>query len=430
MWKKLLLFVVVAAIAAAGAYWYLDREKQADRNGAPGGHPSVEPTPAATSPASAEPGETSDPGRNSDAEIRAIMDRMTLSEKIGQMMIVGVAGTDYDDETDSLIHDYKVGGFLFNKHNLATAADAVRYLNRIKRENAANPLPVFLGIDQEGGRVSKLPEVKAFPPSLDVGATNDPRFANRIGIVTGTALRRFGFNMNFAPVLDIHSNPQNPVIGDRSFGSDADLVSRLGIETMKGLQAQQVISVVKHFPGHGDTSVDSHLELPVVNKSRQELDQLELIPFRRAVGEGADAVMIAHILLPKLDPEYPSSLSHEMITGLLREQLQFDGVVVTDDLTMDAIAGHYDMGKAAVLSIKAGSDLIMIAHGYDRILAALKAVHDAVTSGEIPEERIDASVERIIRLKWKYGLEDTELPMVDVDELNRLVEETIASHLD
>jgi len=257
MWKKLLLFVVVVAICATGAYWYLNRDKHVDRNGEPGGHPSVDPTPVATSPAPTEPDETSDPAQKSDAEIQAIIDRMTLSEKIGQMMIVGVAGTDYDDETNSLIHDYKVGGFLFNKHNLATAADTVRYLNRIKRENAANPLPVFLGIDQEGGRVSKLPEVKAFPPSLTAGEKHDPQLANQLGRVTGQALKRFGFNMNFAPVLDINSNPQNPVIGDRSFGSEADLVSRLGIETMKGLQTQHVISVVKHFPGHGDTSVDS-----------------------------------------------------------------------------------------------------------------------------------------------------------------------------
>ncbi len=217
----------------------------------------------------------------------------------------------------------------------------------------------------------------------------------------------------------------NPVIGDRSFGNNADIVSQLGIETMKGIQSENVIAVVKHFPGHGDTATDSHLELPKVNKTLQELEQLELIPFQQAIQEGADVVMIAHILLPEIDATNPSSMSEVIISDILRSQLGYDGVVITDDMTMQAITDHYDIGVAAVQSVKAGSDIIMVAHDYNKATAVFDAIRAAVEKGEISEERINDSVIRIIQLKEKYQLNDNQIQDVDVNAINQQIQNVL-----
>src|SRR5699024_7365807 len=171
-----------------------------------------------------------------------------------------------------------------------------------------------------------------------------------------------------------------------SFGDNPDIVSKLGIQTMKGIQSQHVIPVIKHFPGHGDTDTDSHLELPEVDKNYDELADLELIPFKNAIEDGADVSMIAHILLPKIDPDYPSSMSKEVITNILREDLDFDGVVITDDLTMGAITDNYDIGKAALQSVQAGSDLMLVAHDYENVANVFNTLKEAVQNGELPEE--------------------------------------------
>ncbi|UZN01027.1 hypothetical protein OL548_18860 [Lysinibacillus sp. MHQ-1] len=202
-----------------------------------------------------------------------------------------------------------------------------------------------------------------------------------MGQLLGEQLKAFGFNLDFAPVMDVNSNPNNPIIGDRSFSNKPDIVSQLGIQTMQGLESQQVIPVIKHFPGHGDTSVDSHLELPKVSKSLDDLTKLELIPFKAAIDKGVDVVMVGHILLPKIDQQYPSSMSKEIITGILRNQLGFDGVVMTDDMTMKAITNHFNIGQAAVDSVKAGNDIILIAHEFANVTAAIDALKAAVKNG-------------------------------------------------
>src|SRR5690606_22430849 len=265
-------------------------------------------------------------------------------------------------EEEKLIHQYKVGGIIVNKKNITSPSQMVAYMNSLKEENKNN-VPLFFGIDQEGGRIAKLPgDLRAIPSHFEIGKQNDPSFAFEIGTVLGKLVSSFGFNVNFAPVLDINSNPENPVIGDRSFGINPDVVSKLGIQMMKGIQGENIIPAIKHFPGHGDTSVDSHVELPVVQKTMAELEQMELIPFKQAIAEGADMVMIAHILLPSIDPKFPSSMSEAIITDLLREKIGFDGVVITDDMTMEAITNSFDIGKASVMSVKAGADIVMVAH--------------------------------------------------------------------
>ncbi|MGM0852869.1 MAG: beta-N-acetylhexosaminidase [Bacillota bacterium] len=352
-----------------------------------------------------------------------ILSTMSLDEKIGQMIIAGVNGTQDGENTKTLIQQYKVGGFIFFSDNLSGPHQTVQFLNKMKEDNVNNPLPLLLSVDQEGGNVTRLPGgLVNFPTNKKIGALNDPDISFEVGTILGMELKEYGFNLDFAPVLDVNSNPNNPVIGDRSFSDHPDIVSELGIQTMRGIQSEGILSTIKHFPGHGDTSVDSHLELPVVNKSIQELESLELIPFKEAINNGADLVMVAHILLPKIDDTYPSSLSKNVITDLLRKKMNYNGAVITDDMTMKAITNNYGMGQATVQAVKAGSDLILIAHDYNKALAAMDALKKAVQNGEISEGRIDASVNRIIELKQAYKLEDIQTGEVDLLKLNQSIE--------
>lgn len=355
-----------------------------------------------------------------------ILEEMNLDEKIGQMIIAGVPGTSLDVNTKSLINDNKIGGIIFYENNLDNPKQSIQLVNDLKAENWKNSLPLFISTDEEGGKVSRMPGgLTDLPNNDEIGLVNDEVFSFEIGSLLGKELNAFGLNLNYAPVLDVNSNPRNTVIGNRSFGNNPELVSEMGIQTMKGIQSQQIISVVKHFPGHGETAVDSHFELPKVNKQLKELSELELIPFENAISSGADVVMVAHILLPALDQVYPSSMSKEIISNLLREELNFSGVIMTDDMTMKAITDNYDIGNAALQSVEAGSDIILVAHDYYKVVATIKAIKSAVEAGEISEERIDESVNRIIQLKLKYKLNDERVPDVNIDELNEEIQKVL-----
>ncbi|MBP1948583.1 beta-N-acetylhexosaminidase [Virgibacillus litoralis] len=351
---------------------------------------------------------------------KALIKDMSLNEKIGQMIVAGISGTTLTKNTKKLVNHYKIGGIILYRENMQTPDQTVKLTNKIRAENSDNHLPILLGVDQEGGEISKLPgDLNEIPGNGKIGDRNNQEYSYKIGAHLGKMVKSFGFNLNFAPVLDVNSNPDNPVIGERSFGEDPKVVSNLGIQTMKGIQSQGTISVIKHFPGHGDTSVDSHLQLPTVNKTLMELENLELIPFKKAINNGADVVMVAHILLPQIDSEYPSSMSQQIISGLLRQQLNFSGVIVTDDMTMRAITNNYDIGNAAVQSVKSGSDMIMVAHDFNKVMTVINALKEAVEQGEITEERINKSVTRIMELKEKYRLNDERTDPVNVNKLNK-----------
>ncbi len=351
------------------------------------------------------------------------VDSMSLEEKVGQMIFGGIEGVELSEKSREMIREDKVGGIIFFKDNLVNANQIVTLLNSIKAENMQQQYPLFLGIDQEGGKVTRIPELNNLPTNKQIGKKDNPALAFQLGELLGKQLNAFGFNLDFAPVLDVDSNPNNPVIGDRSFGSDPKLVSELGISTMKGLQSENVISVIKHFPGHGDTEVDSHIELPIVSKNMKELQALEFIPFQNALKSGADVVMIGHILLPEIDANKPSSISNVVITKILREQLKYEGVVMTDDMTMKAILDNYEIGEAAVEAVKAGNDIVLIAHDYEKVHRAIQAILEAVRNEEIKVEQIDRSVERILQLKEKYQLSNDQLSSINVNELNNLAEE-------
>jgi beta-N-acetylhexosaminidase len=356
--------------------------------------------------------------------------KMSLEEKIGQMIVVGIEGYNLNDNTKNLIEKYKAGGFILFGENVQDTNQLLNLLNSIKEENLKNHIPLFLSIDEEGGQVTRMPkEFKRIPTNKAIGQINNTTFSYKLGDAIAKEIKSFGLNMNFAPVLDINSNPKNPVIGDRSFGSEVDIVSRLGIETMKGIQSANVIPVVKHFPGHGDTSVDSHKALPSVSSDLERLQSFELIPFGEAVKNGADAVMIAHILLPNIDKENPSSLSKTIITGILRDNLRFDGVVITDDMTMGAITKNYNIGEASVKSVEAGTDIVLVCHGYNNAVEVINALKDAVLNGKISERRIEESVYRILRLKKKYNLKDEIMDSVDVKKINNDINSLLNTYL-
>lgn len=350
---------------------------------------------------------------------------LSLEEKVGQMIFAGIKGKVMTNETEKIISTHQVGGIILFKDNLKKANQSVTLLNAIKQENSNNKVPLFLGIDEEGGRISRLPELTKLPTNEEIGFRNDASFSYGIGKLLGKQLSAFGFNLDFAPVLDINSNPENPIIGDRSFGKDAQKVSELGIQTMEGIQSEQVIPVIKHFPGHGDTAVDSHKELPIIQKSLKDLQGLELIPFKKAINQGTEVVMTGHILLPKIDPTYPASLSEKIIKGILRKQLGYEGIIITDDMTMKAIVNTFEIGEAAVSAVKAGNDIVLVAHDYANVIKAKDAILQAVKTGEISEQRIDESVNRILSIKKKYNLSNTQLDGVNIQELNQSINEIL-----
>ncbi|WP_256975154.1 beta-N-acetylhexosaminidase [Paenibacillus amylolyticus] len=359
-----------------------------------------------------EPQEEVDP-------VQEQLSSLTLEEKIGQMILAGVQGTTLDDQAKQMITNQKVGGIIFYANNVSTLEGTAKFVQSIKEANQSNPVPIFMSVDQEGGKVSRMPEtVESIPSSRKVGETKDSALAEKMGELLARQVQLAGFNVDFAPVLDVNSNPKNPVIGDRSFGSSAELVSRMGIAEMKGLRKEGIIPVVKHFPGHGDTSVDSHLDLPVVNKTEKQLAELEWIPFQAAVKEQVEAVMVAHILFPKLDPDHPASLSDVIIGEHLRGKFKYDGVVITDDLSMGAIAKNFKLDQAALATVKAGSDILLVAHSYESAKTIFDTLISAVKSGEISESRIDESVYRILALKQQYKLSDDQKASGDLKQLN------------
>lgn len=358
--------------------------------------------------------------------IKSKIDKMTLDEKIGQLVIVGIDGYSLDQNSIDLIKDYKVGGVILYNTNVKNSSQLLSLTNSIKETNSNNPVPIFISADQEGGRIDRMPnEIKRFPTNQVIGQKNNSNLSYNIGNSIAYELKAYGFNLNYAPVLDINSNPKNPVIGSRSFGSNAKIVSDLGVQTMNGMQSGGIIPVIKHFPGHGDTSVDSHIGLPVVNKDLSSLKAFELAPFTNAIKSNADAVMAAHILLPKIDPNNPASFSKAIITDLLRNELGFNGVVITDDMTMGAVVKNYRLDNAAIKSINAGSDIILVAHDYNYELKVINALKKAAVDNVITQDRINESVYRILKLKTKYNLNDAAIESVDVDDINQKIDSAL-----
>ncbi len=337
----------------------------------------------------------------------------------GQLVMVGISGKVLDDTQAAFLRRHRIRAVVLFRGNLGTEEE-VRALTAGLRE-AMGP-SALIAIDQEGGAVVRATFLPPPPTAMALGAAGDASLAHDVGAAVSRGLRSVGFNWNFAPVLDVNNNPQNPVIGERSFSANAEEVTRLGAEWMRGALSERVACCVKHFPGHGDTHVDSHRDLPVVDKPREALDTLELAPFY-ALRDQAPAMMTAHIIYPQLDPKYPATLSREILAGLLRGEWHYDGVVITDSLVMKAIHDRYGHDRAAVLALRAGADMVMALGSVDEQEAAIAAIGAALDRGELDRRSMSRARERLDALAERFpvnpGEYSNEARRADADLMRR-----------
>lgn len=340
----------------------------------------------------------------------ALLRTMTLEQKVAQMFMVSFYGDPMPDNARQLLAQWQPGAVALFPSNLNTPERITSLTNTIQQTIIDNGgLPAFIAVDQEGGIIAHLETgFTRWPVPMLLTATQDTDLAYRFGAALAREMLAVGINMNLAPVADLHTNRANPVIGRRSFGSYPEQVAPIVAATISGMQANGVMATAKHFPGHGDTSTDSHLTVPVVAHDALRLNRVELVPFQAASEAGVGAVMVGHLWMSALEPEMnlPATLSQNVITGLLRNHMAYDGIIMTDAMDMDAIDARYDIGEAMVAAIHAGNDLIAFGPhlGIETQANAMQRVIQAVRDGELSQSRIDASVLRILQAKAQYDV--------------------------
>ena len=350
---------------------------------------------------------------------------MTIDEKIGQLIIPATVGMFLSQDSEAFqqarrdIIEFHVGGYhmLGEVNNLHEPAGVALFINHLQQ---LAKVPLWITADFEGGVGLRYIGATRLPRAMAMGATANPDFAYQAGRITAEEARALGVQVNFYPVVDVNNNARNPIINIRSFGGDPQLVSRMARAYIRGSQEHGVMATAKHFPGHGDTSTDSHLELPVIDVDRARLNAIELPPFRSAVEENVGGVMSAHIALPQIEPHnLPATLSPYMLTDVLRGELKFTGVIFTDAMNMRGISAHYPQGEAAARAVKAGADVVLYPANVEQAFLGLK---HAIESGEIKESRIDESVRRILTAKAKLGLDRDRL--VDINNIDKVLGST------
>lgn len=333
--------------------------------------------------------------------INSLISKMTIAEKVGQLVQVGFTGVELNSEITDLINNYHIGGIIYFRRNLKSQAQVKDLSEKLQQLALRKSPPLFIAVDEEGGTVVRLSDGVHFPGAMALGATKDLKLIEQVAQAKGQELKAVGINFNLAPVLDVNNNDANPVIGVRAFSDKPQEVAKFGVAFMRGLQKAGIISCGKHFPGHGDTALDSHDIMPVIKHDLPHLRIGELIPFKAAIAQGLDSIMTAHIYFKALAEEknLPATLSQSILTGLLRNEMNFKGLIITDCMEMKAISGNFDLTAASVKAILAGSDQILISHTYSEQKKALTAIKNAVLQGQISEKRIDESLKRILNLK-------------------------------
>ena len=327
---------------------------------------------------------------------------MSIGDMVGQMFVVSIGGTEPDYYVEKMVRERNIGGVILFGHNMKSEGQ-VRSLTASLQQLSMRTepaVPLFVAVDQEGGDIASAPWVAPQPSAAEIGSGGDPAEAGAVAERMGRELLRAGVNTNFAPVVDTGFGA---AIGNRSYGEDPGLVSKMGAASVEGFERAGIVSAAKHFPNHGPAAADSHRALPVVDHDMETIRSYDLPPFRAAVEAGVPMVMAGHLLYPAVDAERPASLSPEWM-GLLREDLGFEGVVVTDDLAMAGATGGESPARAAVAAVEAGADLLLLSSPPQRQADAIDAVVAAVRSGEIPREQVRASVERVLRVKARYPL--------------------------
>lgn len=333
---------------------------------------------------------------------------MTVKQMLGQKLIFGFHGTELSEEFISLIKEYKIGNVILFLRNVESGEQLRKLCAQVQELILAETgYPAFIVIDQEGGMVTRLPQDAVnVPCAMALAATGDVENARKASEITIRQLRGLGANFNMAPVLDVNNNPKNPVIGIRSFGDDPQKVAAFGVAAAQPYEGSGILCCGKHFPGHGDTAVDSHLGIPMVDKTEEELEKVELVPFRAAAENGIQAIMISHVMFPKIESEnVPCTMSRKIVTGILKEKMGYQGLILTDCMEMLAIQDHYGTPEGTVAAIKAGVDLAEISSTIGLEWGAAKAVNEAAERGEFDMEEIKASVEKILAYKKKICYE-------------------------
>lgn len=353
--------------------------------------------------------------------VNNVYNDLTLEEKIGQLfMIAAYSGTSKQNDTfiAKLIEQYHIGGLIFMQ---GTPAAQATQTNRFQR---MSKVPLMIGMDAEWGLGMRLTGVRNFPRQMMLGATKDSNLVYSLGSLVAEQCKIMGVHFNFAPVVDINNNPQNPVINFRSFGEDKYLVTKLGLAYMHGMQNNEVLASAKHFPGHGDVDIDSHYELPVIHKSKAALLEQELHPFSALIEGGIASVMVAHLSLPQLEPQakVPSTLSYNIITKLLKEEMQFDGLIITDALNMEGVAKYFPVGEVDLKAFQAGNDILLFSQDVPKAVTAIKK---AIENGIITEERLAYSVKKILRQKYDLGLHTMRL--LNTQELDEKLNASVDS---
>ena len=348
------------------------------------------------------PGGSRDSAEGKVEKGAAGVEQMSVRSLVGQMFVISIGGTEPDYYIIKMIRERNIGGVLLFGHNMKSEAQTRALTGALQDLSMRTEpsVPLFVAVDQEGGEVSSAPWVSRQPAAARVGARGDPAQAREIAEQMGRELMRAGVNTDLAPVVDTGFGA---AIGPRSFGEDPELVAEMGAASIEGFESAGVVSAAKHFPNHGPATSDSHVSLPVVDHDLETLRSYDLPPFEAAVRAGAPMVMVGHLVYPAIDPDRPASLSPEAI-GMLRRELGFDGVVVTDDLAMTGATGGGPPARAAVEAVKAGADLLIISSPPQRQADAYDAVVGAVESGEISRERVETSVERVLEVKRGYSV--------------------------
>ena len=378
-------------------------------------------------PASSQTEETSTsisstaPNSTLPGNMDELFSSLTLEEKVGQLFIVSIPGKTLSSGDRAFLSDCHIGNIILFAANI-DSLEQTASLNASIRQTISDNTGVvpFISVDQEGGKVMRVMDACLAPPMMAVGSIGDTGIARELGALMGEQLYTLGFNLDFAPDADVNSNPNNPIIGDRSFGEDPQAVASMVSAFAEGLQSSGVLGCIKHFPGHGDTSEDSHTSLPCVKTSREELEKTELVPFRSGIEAGVAMTMVGHILYPALGADkVPASLSSDVIQGVLRDELGFNGLIVTDSLSMGAVTNTWGQTKSCVMAFKAGVDMLLINDTEAVMRGCYQAVLDAVRSGEISEKRLDDSVRRILETKYAFGLFSAEAPSGKVPDTQK-----------
>lgn len=348
------------------------------------------------------------------------VDELSLEEKIGQMIIVGMNSTYITERTRNLILNHKIGGIILYRKNFKTYEDLLNLIKELKNINSVNKVPLFISIDQEGGRVNRMPrEILNLPAANKIAKTKNIDLVRAAAKITGEILIKSGFNMNFSPVLDIKRFQDDHAIGDRSYGETKEDVIEYGIPVMEELQNKNIISVIKHFPGHGATKKDSHFGLPKINISIKELEQNDMQVFSEAIERGADAVLVGHLKAKRLTGMNPASLSRKFIIRVLRRKYKFRGLVISDDLKMRAIRLIYGPKTAVRKAFEAKNDIIIFRFNEKQETASINEIINLTKRNKIKEYRINKSVQRILEIKQKYNISDTsEIEGINIEKIN------------